>query len=43
MFDASCTRPGEWPGQQGINVTMGLPVIRTSVDYVTIFDIAGTS
>jgi 4-hydroxythreonine-4-phosphate dehydrogenase len=26
----------------GVNVTMGLPIIRTSVDHGTAFDIAGT-
>ena len=28
--------------ESGVNVTVGLPVIRTSVDHVTAFDIAGT-
>jgi 4-hydroxythreonine-4-phosphate dehydrogenase len=27
---------------QGVNVTLGLPIIRTSVDHGTAFDIAGT-
>jgi 4-phospho-D-threonate 3-dehydrogenase / 4-phospho-D-erythronate 3-dehydrogenase len=27
---------------EGVNVSMGLPVIRTSVDHGTAFDIAGT-
>ena len=27
---------------EGVNVTVGLPVIRTSVDHGTAFDIAGT-
>ena len=27
---------------QGVNVTVGLPIIRTSVDHGTAFDIAGT-
>ena len=26
----------------GVNVTIGLPIIRTSVDHGTAFDIAGT-
>ena len=26
----------------GVNVTLGLPIIRTSVDHGTAFDIAGT-
>ena len=26
---------------QGVNVTLGLPIIRTSVDHGTAFDIAG--
>ena len=28
--------------EAGVNVTFGLPVIRTSVDHGTAFDIAGT-
>lgn len=28
--------------ENGVNVTVGLPVIRTSVDHGTAFDIAGT-
>ena len=28
--------------EEGVNVTVGLPVIRTSVDHETAFDIAGT-
>jgi 4-hydroxythreonine-4-phosphate dehydrogenase len=28
--------------EQGVNITVGLPVIRTSVDHGTAFDIAGT-
>ena len=27
---------------RGVNVTVGLPIIRTSVDHGTAFDIAGT-
>jgi 4-hydroxythreonine-4-phosphate dehydrogenase len=32
---------GEWTGLSGVNVTLGLPIIRTSVDHGTAFDIAG--
>jgi len=32
---------GKWTALQGINVTLGLPFIRTSVDHGTAFDIAG--
>lgn len=32
---------GGWTGLSGVNVTLGLPVIRTSVDHGTAFDIAG--
>jgi len=28
--------------EQGVNVTVGLPFLRTSVDHGTAFDIAGT-
>jgi 4-hydroxythreonine-4-phosphate dehydrogenase len=28
--------------EQGVNVTAGLPIVRTSVDHGTAFDIAGT-
>ena len=31
----------KWVGLSGINVTLGLPIIRTSVDHGTAFDIAG--
>ena len=33
---------GEWKALSGINVTLGLPIVRTSVDHGTAFDIAGT-
>jgi 4-hydroxythreonine-4-phosphate dehydrogenase len=33
---------GEWTELSGVNVTLGLPIIRTSVDHGTAFDIAGT-
>ena len=32
---------GQWDSLSGVNVTLGLPVIRTSVDHGTAFDIAG--
>jgi 4-hydroxythreonine-4-phosphate dehydrogenase len=32
---------GQWNSLSGVNVTLGLPVIRTSVDHGTAFDIAG--
>src|SRR5690606_10240354 len=32
---------GRWTGLSGVNITLGLPVIRTSVDHGTAFDIAG--
>lgn len=32
---------GNWTGLSGVNVTLGLPVIRTSVDHGTAFDIVG--
>ncbi|MES2955090.1 MAG: 4-hydroxythreonine-4-phosphate dehydrogenase PdxA, partial [Pseudomonadota bacterium] len=28
--------------EQGVNVTLGLPLVRTSPDHGTAFDIAGT-
>ena len=28
--------------ESGVNITVGLPVVRTSVDHGTAFDIAGT-
>lgn len=36
------TATGLWTALSGVNVTLGLPVIRTSVDHGTAFDIAGT-
>jgi MFS family permease len=33
---------GVWQALSGVNITLGLPVIRTSVDHGTAFDIAGT-
>jgi 4-hydroxythreonine-4-phosphate dehydrogenase len=32
---------GKWNALSGVNVTLGLPIIRTSVDHGTAFDIAG--
>ncbi len=32
----------EWKTVTGVNVTLGLPIIRTSVDHGTAFDLAGT-
>lgn len=33
---------GRWNDLSGVNITLGLPIIRTSVDHGTAFDIAGT-
>ena len=32
---------GKWHAISGVNVTLGLPILRTSVDHGTAFDIAG--
>ena len=32
---------GQWQALSGVNVTLGLPIMRTSVDHGTAFDIAG--
>src|SRR5262249_24624419 len=32
---------GQWTALTGVNVTLGLPFVRTSVDHGTAFDIAG--
>ena len=32
----------EWKAVEGVNVTLGLPIIRTSVDHGTGFALAGT-
>jgi 4-hydroxythreonine-4-phosphate dehydrogenase len=32
---------GKWEALSGVNITLGLPLIRTSVDHGTAFDIAG--
>ncbi len=33
---------GAWSAVDGVNVTLGIPVIRVSVDHGTAFDVAGT-
>jgi 4-hydroxythreonine-4-phosphate dehydrogenase len=38
-YDAATQR---WTSVAGVNVTLGLPIIRTSVDHGTAFDLAGT-
>ena len=37
----SIPRPARWDALSGVNITLGLPFIRTSVDHGTAFDIAG--
>ncbi len=32
---------GVWNALSGVNITLGLPIVRTSVDHGTAFDIAG--
>ena len=32
---------GTWEALSGVNITLGLPIVRTSVDHGTAFDIAG--
>ena len=32
---------GTWAGVSGVNITLGLPIIRSSVDHGTAFDLAG--
>ncbi|MDR3531388.1 MAG: 4-hydroxythreonine-4-phosphate dehydrogenase PdxA [Rhodopila sp.] len=34
-------KTGKWLALSGVNITLGLPIIRTSVDHGTAFDIAG--
>jgi 4-phospho-D-threonate 3-dehydrogenase / 4-phospho-D-erythronate 3-dehydrogenase len=34
-------KTGRWEALSGVNVTLGLPIVRTSVDHGTAFDIAG--
>jgi 4-hydroxythreonine-4-phosphate dehydrogenase len=38
-YDAATQR---WSSVAGVNVTLGLPIVRTSVDHGTAFDLAGT-
>jgi 4-hydroxythreonine-4-phosphate dehydrogenase len=33
---------GEWGQVSGVNITLGLPIVRCSVDHGTAFDLAGT-
>lgn len=33
---------GKWNALSGVNITLGLPIVRSSVDHGTAFDIAGT-
>ena len=33
---------GAWQAVEGVNITLGLPIVRTSVDHGTAFDQAGT-
>ena len=35
-------KEGKWDAVEGINVTLGLPIVRVSVDHGTAFDQAGT-
>jgi len=32
---------GKWDSVSGVNITLGLPIIRSSVDHGTAFDMAG--
>ena len=32
---------GQWTSMTGVNITLGLPIILTSVDHGTAFEIAG--
>jgi 4-hydroxythreonine-4-phosphate dehydrogenase len=34
-------KTGTWSDLSGVNITLGLPIVRTSVDHGTAFDIAG--
>ena len=38
VYDAAA---GKWQSVSGVNITLGLPIIRTSVDHGTAFDQAG--
>lgn len=42
LLGFSVNDKNEWVNLSGVNVTLGLPIIRTSVDHGTAFDIAGT-
>ena len=33
---------GRWDAVEGVNITLGLPIVRVSVDHGTAFDQAGT-
>ena len=33
---------GQWGAMSGVNVTLGLPIVRTSVDHGTALELAGT-
>ena len=35
-------KEGKWDAVEGINLTLGLPIVRVSVDHGTAFDQAGT-
>lgn len=41
LLGFSVNDKNEWANLSGVNVTLGLPIIRTSVDHGTAFDIAG--
>ena len=34
-------KEGKWDAVSGVNITLGLPIIRSSVDHGTAFDAAG--
>jgi len=36
-----CRKKKQMDSVKGVNITMGLPIIRTSVDHGTAFEIAG--
>ena len=40
MKNRSTVRSGSWCGAPGINVTLGLPFVRTSVEFPAVFDAA---
>ena len=41
LLGFSCTTSGEWKSISGVNVTLGLPIIRTSVDHGVAYGKAG--